>query len=88
MGDWPSDIEVNIKDLVVRDFEAVDAAGIGAVIQRELTRLTAGEGPTRARSEGDRHAASDGRISDTGSERATEDVGIEVARVVFRRLGR
>ncbi len=88
MGDRLGNIDLNIQELVVHDFQAVDAAGIGAVVQRELARLAADQRPSTALTETVGGAGLDGRGSDEGSGRATEDVGIEVARAVFRRLGR
>jgi hypothetical protein len=86
MGDRPSKIDVNIQELVLHDVEAVDAAGISAVVRRELARLTAKQGPLTAGTV--RGAGSHRRASDAGSEGATEAVGVQVARVVFRRLTR
>ena len=86
MGDRPNDIDLNIQELVVHGCQAVDAAGIGAVLQRELARLTANHESPTVRTETAGSAGLNGTGSGEGSRIATEAVGIQVAQAVFRRV--
>lgn len=86
MGDRPNDNDLNIQELVIHGCQAVDAASLGAVLQRELARLTADQRRPAARTEIIGGAGLGGTASDEPSGPATEAVGIQVAQAVFRRL--
>lgn len=72
MGIRPGNIELNIRELVVHGLQEVDPAGIGPAVRRELARLAADPGPPVAGG------------ADPAPGSATQAVGAEVARAVFR----
>jgi len=82
------DLEINIEELVLHGFPPVDKYRIGQAVERELSRLFRDEGLPGSLS----HEGSADKI-DAGSfgilqGAKPEAIGSEVAKAVYRGLGR
>lgn len=79
-------IELHIGELVLDGFPAIDRAHLGALVQRELTRLFAERGVPPSLTQGGEIPRIDGGSLPAASGLSTQAIGTEIAAAVYRGL--
>ena len=79
-------VELHIGELVLDGFPAIDRAHLGALVQRELTRLFAEGGVPPALTQGREIPRIDGGSLPLTSGLSTQAIGTEIAAAVYRGL--
>lgn len=75
-------VELHIGELVLDGFPAIDRAHLGAIVQRELTRLFAEQGVPPSLTQGGEIPRIDGSLP-TVSGLSTQAIGTEIAVAVY-----
>jgi hypothetical protein len=84
----PAELEVHIGKLVLHGFSAVDRHRVGEALERELSRLFVERGVPRSLLWSDEAQDLDGGTFEARPDLGAEEIGVRVARTVYRGLRR
>ena len=79
----PKSIELHIEELVLQGMPAGDRQRIGAVVQRELTRMLAERGMPPAVASGAEIESLSGQSFELARGASPDAIGVQVARAVY-----
>lgn len=83
----PHDVELQIEEIVLRDFVGGDRHQIRAVVQQELTRLLSEQGIPPSLMEGGSIAQLQGGSFDVAPDATPEMIGTQIARSIYGGFG-
>jgi hypothetical protein len=81
-------IEVHIEELLLHGFAPGDRYGIGAAVERELTRLFAEHGVLSSLTQDGAIVRLDGRRFQVAPDAKAETIGAQIAQAVYGGMGR
>ena len=84
----PKNIELHIEELVLHGFALGDRYRIGEAVEQELSRLLADRGVPQSLERGGEIASVDAGAFEVAPGSRAEVVGAEVAKAVYKGLGR
>lgn len=84
----PVNVELHIEELVLQGFAPGDHDRIGAAVERELTRLLAGQSVPGWLTRGGEIARLDAGAFEMRSDSSAETIGGQVAQAVYRGIHR
>ena len=82
----PANVELHIEELVLHGFAPGDRAGVGAAVERELTRLFAEGSVPPSLVAGGAWRQLDGGSFTVAPGSGAERIGVQVAQAVYRGL--